>query len=237
MQDQTRSLVSGVSCRRASQSSRPASRRRSRRADRAAHCADSAHSSLQRHHGPEPAPVATGADQWSRQPRSQDRAAAPSLPEQAAPESSRRAPRHVPGVPGRRPRTASGRDCAETSPSPGASAGRAAHAVGCSHGAFPRASTRSESHIPGVRRPSATPGGPQPARPRQGMAATRFTLRHPRRTVAAERHRDAVAICRRTRASLASAPFTLQFDPSFFGSRRQAGPLLASGTTGGVHAE
>ncbi|MGE5487368.1 MAG: cohesin domain-containing protein [bacterium] len=177
-------------------------------------------------------PVATGADQVvrvNRAPRIEP--AAPSAPEQAAPGVVPGAPpATVPGVPG--PAAPAPRP-AETAPetAPPQAPPPAVQRTPSGVPVAPPAELQLAPGvtIPGVRRPSATPGGPQPAAPQAGMAATRFTLR-PSATTVQRNATVTLSLYAENARELASAPFTLQFDPKLLRLEDvQAGPLLASG--------
>jgi general secretion pathway protein D len=177
-------------------------------------------------------PVATGADQVvrvNRAPRIEP--AAPSAPEQAAPGVVPGAPpATVPGVPG--PAAPAPRP-AETAPetAPPQAPPPAVQRTPSGVPVAPPAELQLAPGVtvPGVRRPSATPGGPQPAAPQAGMAATRFTLR-PSATTVQRNATVTLSLYAENARELASAPFTLQFDPKLLRLEDvQAGPLLASG--------
>lgn len=181
-------------------------------------------------------PVATGADQVvrvNRAPRVEP-AAPPSAPEQAAPAAPGvvpgAPPATVPGVPGPavpapRPAETAPETAAPQAPPPAVQRTPSGVPVA------PPAELQLAPGIPvpGARRPSATPGGPQPAAPQAGAAATRFTLR-PSAVTVQRNATVALQLYAENARELASAPFSLQFDPKLLRLEDvQAGPLLASG--------
>ena len=183
-------------------------------------------------------PVSTGADQVvrvNRAPRIEP--TAPSTPEQAAPAAPGvvpgAPPATVPGVPGA---AAPGPRPAETAPETAAPQAPPPAVQRTPPGvpAAPPAELQLAPGVPvpGARRPSPMPGGPQPAAPAAAPApaeATRFTLR-PSAVTVQRNSTVTLQLYAEGARELASAPFSLSFDPKLLRLEDvQAGPLLASG--------